>query len=100
MAAVYINSESFLSDNAFAKQKFDCAQVKNNNISFKLPTGQYGIAIYHDENGDGKLNKNFVGYPSEPFGFSNNPQILARAPSWKDAVFQHGGETTIEIRWN
>jgi len=100
MIAVFNNSETFLSDNAFYKDKFPCAKVKNKKIVLNLPKGSYGIAIYHDENGDGKLNKNFVGYPSEPFGFSNNPQILVRAPSWKDAVFQHSGDTTIEIRWN
>jgi len=100
MIAVFNNSETFLSDNAFYKDKFPCAKVKNKKIVLNLPKGSYGIAVYHDENSDGKLNKNFVGYPSEPFGFSNNPQILVRAPSWKDAVFQHSGDTTIEIRWN
>ncbi|WP_244610686.1 DUF2141 domain-containing protein [Microvirga pakistanensis] len=33
-------------------------------------TGSYSIAVFHDTNG--KLDRNFVGLPSEPYGFSNN----------------------------
>ncbi len=37
-----------------------------------LPPGDYAVAAFHDRNGDGKLTKNILGIPTEPYGFSNN----------------------------
>jgi uncharacterized protein (DUF2141 family) len=34
--------------------------------------GSYSIAVFHDVNGNGKLDRNFIGLPSEPYGFSND----------------------------
>jgi uncharacterized protein (DUF2141 family) len=34
--------------------------------------GSYSIAVFHDINGNGELDRNFIGLPSEPYGFSNN----------------------------
>lgn len=33
--------------------------------------GSYAIAVFHDLNGNGRLDRNFIGLPSEPYGFSN-----------------------------
>lgn len=37
----------------------------------RLKAGDYVFCVYHDVNGDGKLNTNAIGIPKEPFGFSN-----------------------------
>ncbi|QNL97610.1 DUF2141 domain-containing protein [Treponema sp. Marseille-Q4132] len=37
----------------------------------RLKAGDYAFCVYHDVNGDGKLNANTIGIPKEPFGFSN-----------------------------
>ena len=37
----------------------------------RLKAGDYVFCVYHDINGDGKLNANAIGIPKEPFGFSN-----------------------------
>jgi uncharacterized protein (DUF2141 family) len=34
--------------------------------------GSYAIAVFHDTNGNGKLDRSFIGLPSEPYGFSND----------------------------
>ena len=34
--------------------------------------GQYAVRLFHDVNGDGQLNTNPFGIPTEPFAFSNN----------------------------
>lgn len=34
--------------------------------------GSYSIAVFHDTNGNGKLDRNFLGLPGEPYGFSND----------------------------
>lgn len=52
-----------------------------------LPAGDYAIRMYHDVNGDGELDMNLMGIPSEPFGFSNNARGRFGPASWDDAVF-------------
>lgn len=49
-----------------------------------LASGEYALVIYQDENGNGRLDKNFIGIPSEPLGFSNRywpqgPPVFSRA---------------------
>ena len=51
-----------------------------------LTPGRYAIAIFHDEDSNGKLNKGLLGIPKEGFGFSNNPKILVGAPSFRAAA--------------
>lgn len=48
-------------------------KVTNSRVShvFKLPTKTYAVAVFHDENDNGKLDKNFLGIPKEGYGFSN-----------------------------
>lgn len=36
-----------------------------------LPYGIYAVAIFQDENGNGEIDRNFVGFPKEPIGASN-----------------------------
>ena len=50
-----------------------------------LSEGKYAIAIYHDENKNGKLDKNYLGVPTEVYGFSNNARRTFSAPSFEEA---------------
>src|ERR1043165_172855 len=45
-----------------------------------VPYGDYGIAVFHDENSNGKMDKNFLGIPQEPYGFSNNVRVTFGPP--------------------
>jgi len=64
-----------------------------------LAPGEYALVVYHDANGNGRLDRNFIGIPSEPLGFSNRhwPQ---GPPSFARAAFQIGeGEAkTVDIK--
>jgi uncharacterized protein (DUF2141 family) len=51
-----------------------------------LASGNYAIAIHHDENNDGKINTNFIGIPKEPMGVSNGAVGKMGPPKFKDAV--------------
>ncbi len=53
----------------------------------KLPFGSYALAVYQDLNGDGQLNKNKLGIPTEPYGFSNNVKSKWRSPKFAEAAF-------------
>ena len=49
-----------------------------------LAAGDYAVLVFHDENGNGRLDLNFLGIPREPLGFSNRyrgkgPPVFAAA---------------------
>lgn len=52
----------------------------------KVPAGTYAIALVHDENGNGKLDKRLV-IPAEGFGFSRNARVSFGPPSFASAAF-------------
>jgi hypothetical protein len=63
--------------------------------------GRYAAIAFHDENGNGKPDKNFLGVPTEPYGFSNNVQgFLGPGPSmtrpWRSATARR----PLELRWS
>jgi len=51
-----------------------------------VPYNSYAISVYQDLNDNGKLEKNFLGIPTEPYGFSNNPKIIT-GPSYEKSIF-------------
>ena len=62
-----------------------------------IPNGTYAIALFHDENSNRILDKNFLGIPKEGYGFSNNAKALFSAPSFDEAKFELNETTTIKI---
>lgn len=52
-----------------------------------LPKGTYAISLYHDINGNGICDRNFMGIPKEPYGFSNNFKPKFSAPTFADCTF-------------
>ncbi len=51
-----------------------------------LAPGEYAVALFHDENDNGKLDEHW-GIPNEGFGFSNNPKIRWGAPRYGETKF-------------
>jgi uncharacterized protein (DUF2141 family) len=51
--------------------------------------GSYAIALWHDQNDNKKLDKNFIGIPKEGFGVSRDAKGSMGPPKFKDAVFKH-----------
>lgn len=63
-----------------------------------LTSGQYAIAVIHDENGNDKLDLGLFGIPVEGYGFSQNPFIESKLPSFEDSAFIISDATqTVEI---
>lgn len=65
-----------------------------------LPPGRYAISIVHDVNGNKTLDKNMLGIPTEPFGFSGNKSILFGLPKFEEAAFELNAlevESRIEL---
>ncbi len=66
-----------------------------------LAPGRYAIAVFQDLNEDRTLNKNFLGIPSEPYGFTNNSRGRLGPPSFAEAAFQlphERGMVDIQLR--
>lgn len=61
-------------------------------------SGDYAIAIYHDENGDHKFNRTLIGMPAEGYGFSNDAPTVAGLPTYSATKFTaHEGITPLTI---
>jgi len=61
--------------------------------------GDYAASAYQDLNGDGKLNTNLMGLPTEPYGFSKNARGAFGPPDFKDAAFTVPAQgVTIELQ--
>ena len=61
--------------------------------------GVYAVSVFHDENMNQKLDKNFVGVPNEGYGASNNPKKKMGPPNFDEAKFQLSGtEQSVEIK--
>lgn len=60
----------------------------SHEVTFEnMPYGTYAVSVLHDENSNGKMDKNFIGIPREGFGISNNPKIKTGPPSFSEALF-------------
>lgn len=64
-----------------------------------LREGVYAVSIFHDENMNQKLDKNFVGVPKEGYGASNNPRKKMGPPDFEETKFQLNGQMqSLEIK--
>ncbi len=66
-----------------------------------LSRGDYAFRYFHDENNNGRLDKNILGVPREGFGFSNDPPIVFGEPSFDKWLFQlkESGKLTTVIKY-
>ena len=63
-----------------------------------VAAGALAVAVYQDANGNGRLDRNALGVPSEPYGFSNDVGRLA-PPTFAGArVEVREPATTIQVR--
>ena len=52
-----------------------------------VPPGTYAVQAYHDENGNGKVDRGLFGIPREGVGFSNDAPLRRKGPRFEDARF-------------
>lgn len=56
-----------------------------------IAPGKYALVTFHDENGNGKFDRNWFGLPKEGYAFSNNVRPVFAPPSFKAAAFDYAG---------
>lgn len=101
--ALFPNADGFPGDTtkALRVQRADIDPASSNaQVVFDgIPQGKYAVSVFHDENMNGKLDKNFVGAPKEGYGASNNPKKRMGPPRFEEAKFSlNQPAQTVEIK--
>ena len=94
------DKDGFLNDpNRFAAVALRAnAAMKSAVVLTNLDPGRYAIILFHDENGNGKLDKNALGVPTEPYGFSNNVRGFLGPPAFEEAIMEvNVGDKAVHI---
>ena len=88
--AVYDNSGNYMNTNKARSKRILPVSAKGTiTCSFpELGSGTYAVSCFHDVNGNGQMDTNFLGIPSEPYGASNNARPKFRAPNWEETRFE------------
>ena len=97
--AVYDSDSTWLGDEMVLAQKVAIADALEGDLvrtELLLPLGDYALSVFYDQNGDGKLNTNFIGMPKEPIALSNNAVAKFGPPEYDDAVFSLGAQPLIQ----
>lgn len=100
MVALYDTAEAYDGGAPVRAAQVDVAAGARDAVFADLPAGDYAMEAFHDVNGDGRMNTNPFGMPTEPFAFSNNARGNMGPASWDRARFSVSGESaqTIAIR--
>jgi len=101
LAAIYTSEASYMKpEQARATFKVKATAGDVQYVFHDLPAGRYALSTFHDENGNGRLDRNVFGLPKEGYGFSNANGSL-RPPEFAQAVFDFDGTTkSITITLN
>lgn len=97
--SLYNNAEAF--PHSKGRYKTGNATVKGNSVTYEfknIPDGEYAIALFHDANNNGMMDKNIFGIPKEPYGFSNNVVPKMSAPKYDQCAFSVNGKTNLSIK--
>lgn len=97
MIGLYNSEKQFLK----TIYKGSVAAIKDNKAKTtfsNLPKGEYAVSVFHDENGNGKLDTNFMGIPKEDYGASNDAKGFMGPPKYRDAKFIADEDKVIPIK--
>jgi uncharacterized protein (DUF2141 family) len=98
--AVFAARERWLKDAAYARI-LDIESRRCEWLIPDVPYGEYAVAVFHDENGNGRNDRGLFGLPKEPYGFSNNARRKLGAPRWEQAKFavtSGAAEVEVEVK--
>lgn len=98
--AIFQNGRGYPNDLKEAVTR-QCVAINNLPWRFRVPAGEYAIAVLHDEDGDKLMTTRFLGVPKEGYGFSNNAPSKLGPPAWDKAMFRLDADRkfTIELTY-
>ncbi|MFB6258798.1 MAG: DUF2141 domain-containing protein [Flavobacteriales bacterium] len=78
--------------------KMASIEEKSCEVRFEgLEKGSYAVSVIHDENGNGKFDKNEQYIPEEGWGYSNNVKAKGGRPPFSEQLVDVKADTTIRI---
>lgn len=87
IVALFDSEENYLKQD-YKSRTIRPKQAKKGVVFNDIPEGTYAASIIHDENENGELDKNWMGIPSESFGFSKKSLGMMGPPSFKETCFK------------
>ncbi len=99
--AIYNRSQGFLEfEKVFKVDRIAAQEATTNFKIMDLPNGEYAVAIFHDENGNDKLDTNWLGIPKESVAFSNAKIKAFGPPSYKECAFNLNRDLDLKMQFN
>ena len=96
--AVYNKAENYMNvSKATLLAVFQPKTLIDSYTFRNVPDGEYAATFFYDENGNGKLDTNFLGIPKEKNGFSNNAKGFFGPAKFDKAKFEHKATQEISI---
>jgi uncharacterized protein (DUF2141 family) len=98
MIAAYASAETYLKKPVWVKT------VKVDDATMNVPlcnvqSAEIAVTAFQDTNGNGKMDSNPMGIPSEPYGSSGSPAAFS-APTWSDTkVLLVGSTSPIVVKF-
>lgn len=95
---LYDHSETFRKeDRAFAFKDGPALPGRISVTFTDVPAGRYAVMAYHDEDGNGRLDRFLGMIPTEGYALSNNPEVTG-PPAFDECAFDIPTEgRTIEV---
>ncbi len=97
--SVYDSSDTWLGEETVLTTMVSIEEARDGELvraRLSLAPGDYAISIFHDSNGNGDLDTNFIGIPKEPVALSNNARPKFGPPKYKDAVFTLAADGVVQ----
>ena len=66
-------------------------------VEMDIELSGYALAVFQDINSNGKLDKNWMGIPQEPYGFSGGGNYRWGAPAFEEARIEWHGVERVTI---
>jgi len=96
MMALYNSSETYMKTSYKASKQ----EVVDNKaiLTFQnIEKGTYAFSMFHDVNDNQKMDKNFMGIPKEPYGFSNDRKGKFGPPDFEKVQFDVNEDLTVQV---
>lgn len=98
MVALYDSEAAWSGGAPVAQARIDATAEAPTAVFRGLPAGTYGAKVFHDVDGDGRMDMNPFGIPTEPYAFSNNAVGRMGPPEWDQARFAVEGSVAQTLR--
>jgi uncharacterized protein (DUF2141 family) len=98
--ALWRDEKTFLKGEPYRGATIEMKDGKATATFPDLEPGEYAVSAFHDKNSNGRLDTNFTGKPTEPYGFSNDARGRFGPPKFENARFRVNNSRTIIIQLN